>query len=124
MQVTMLSVAEMTSSHDQDQSECDVEAPEPPAALGLVQMEGRAGRLAFARPAEELAAMFPHASKLIGARRVAALGCTTRLVGMVIPGLHSIYAGLDLDFTKEAETRDSIGYRVESIDENFRFGRT
>src|SRR5260370_31929038 len=68
--------------------------------------------------------MFPLASKLIGARRVAALGCTTRLVGMVVPGLHSIYAGLELDFIKEAETRDSIGYRVESIDENFRFVRT
>jgi acyl dehydratase/NADP-dependent 3-hydroxy acid dehydrogenase YdfG len=124
MQVTLVFGDEMTSSSEHDQFEYDVEAPDTPAALGLVQMEGRAGRLAFARPAEELAAMFPHASKLIGARRVAALGCTTRLVGMVIPGLHSIYAGLELDFTKEAETRDSIGYRVESIDEHFRFVRT
>jgi acyl dehydratase/NADP-dependent 3-hydroxy acid dehydrogenase YdfG len=124
MQVTLVFGEEMTFSSENDDFDYDVEEPDTPAELDLIQMEGRAGRLAFARPAEELATMFPHASKLIGAQRVAALGCTTRLVGMVIPGLHSIYACLELDFIKEAETRDSIGYRVESIDENFRYVRT
>jgi NADP-dependent 3-hydroxy acid dehydrogenase YdfG len=124
MQITLEFGDERAFSSESDQFDFDVEKPEVPAEPDFVQMEGRAGRLAFARPAENLAKMFPHASRLIGARRVAALGCTTRLVGMVIPGLYSIYAGLELAFMKEAETRDSIGYRVESIDENFRFVRT
>ena len=124
MQVTLVFGDEMISSSENNHFDCDVEEPDTPAELDLIKLEGRAGRLAFARPAEQLATMFPHASKLIGARRVAALGCTTRLVGMVIPGLHSIYAGLELDFIKEAETRDSIGYKVESTDENFRFVQT
>ena len=47
MQVTLVFGDEMTSSSEHDQFEYDVEAPDTPAALGLVQMEGRAGRLAF-----------------------------------------------------------------------------
>jgi NAD(P)-dependent dehydrogenase (short-subunit alcohol dehydrogenase family) len=124
MQITLEFGGGMAFSSESDRFDFDVEEPETPAELDLVRMEGRAGRLAFARPAGDLAKLFPHASRLIGAQRVAALGCTTRLVGMVIPGLHSIYAGLELAFVKEAETRSSIGYRVESIDENFRFVRT
>ncbi len=70
-------------------------APATPCDLSLEQMEGLSGRLAFARPPDAVAAMFPAASGWLGPRRVAALAATFLLVGMVCPGLHSIYGRPD-----------------------------
>ena len=44
--------------------------------------------------ARGVAAMFPAASGWLGPRRVAALAASTLLVGMVCPGLHSMYSSL------------------------------
>ena len=60
------------------------------------------GSLAFASPPDAIAAMFPAASGWLGPRRVAALAATTLLVGMVCPGLHSIYAGFTVEACDEA----------------------
>jgi acyl dehydratase/NAD(P)-dependent dehydrogenase (short-subunit alcohol dehydrogenase family) len=59
------------------------------------QIDGLTGLVPFARPAAELAAMFPAAARWLDAERIAALGAATRLVGMVCPGLRSIFRGLD-----------------------------
>ena len=64
-------------------------------------MEGLSGRLSFASPPDTVAAMFPAASGWLGPRRVAALAATSLLVGMVCPGLHSIYGDLTVEACDE-----------------------
>ena len=83
------------------------------AARSVVRaMEGLSGRLAFASPPDAVAAMFPAASGWLGPRRVAALAATTLLVGMVCPGLHSIYGGLTVEACDETGPEDRLGFRV------------
>jgi hypothetical protein len=74
----------------------DALQPDQPMILSLEEMSGRSGRVLFATPAAVIAAAFPHISNLWGAIRTSALGCSTRLVGMVCPGLHSIFGALSL----------------------------
>ena len=78
------------------------------------------GRLAFASPPDAIAAMFPAASRWLGPRRVAALAATTLLVGMVCPGLHSIYAGFTVEACDEAVAEDRLGFRVTATDPRVR----
>lgn len=86
-------------------------------------MTARSGRVGFAVPPGELAQAFPAAARQWGERRIAALACTTRLVGMVCPGLHSIFGGLTLNFCRETEADASIGFRVTATDPRFRVVR-
>lgn len=66
------------------------------------------GSVAFADGHAALAARYPNAARWIGSERLAALGATTRLVGMIYPGLHSIFAGLDL-----ATIADTSGHALD-----------
>ena len=77
-------------------------APAAPRDLAFDAMEGWSGRLAFASATRRVAAMFPAASGWLGPRRVAALAASTLLVGMVCPGLHSIYGGLTVEACDES----------------------
>jgi acyl dehydratase len=81
---------------------------------------GMSGRLAFACPPDAIAAMFPAAASWLGPRRVAALAATTLLVGMVCPGLHSIYAGFTVEACDEAVADDRLGFRVIATDPRVR----
>ena len=73
--------------------------------------ECREGLPSRARPMRSRA-MFPAASGWLGPRRVAALAATTLLVGMVCPGLHSIYGGLTVEACDEPVPEDRLGFRV------------
>jgi hypothetical protein len=87
------------------------------------EMVGRTGRLALATRAEIMAAMFPAAAAWIGSRRIAALGASTKLVGMICPGLHSIFAGLSVETYAESDTPDMLAFRVTGTDPRFRMVR-
>jgi acyl dehydratase len=91
-----------------------------PRDLALQEIEGRSGRVCFAAGPVEMEREFPNASRLLGARRVGALGCSTCLVGMIVPGLHSIYGGLDLHVTVDTDPADELGFAVMSVDLRFR----
>jgi NAD(P)-dependent dehydrogenase (short-subunit alcohol dehydrogenase family) len=91
-----------------------------PCDLALEEMEGRCGRVPFATGAAAFGAAFPDAARLLGERRIAALGCSTYLVGMVVPGLHSTYGGLDLSLTSDAYRTDELCFAVTSVDARFR----
>ncbi len=101
----------------------DVSAPAAPHDLAFEQMEGMSGRLAFAGTPDAVAAMFPAASGWLGPRRVAALAASTLLVGMVCPGLHSIYGGLTVDACDEPGPENRLGFRVAAADPRFRLVR-
>ena len=98
-------------------------SPTLPQDISIEQMIGQTGRLGFAAASLELARRFAHASRALGTQRVAALGCTTRLVGMVLPGLHSIYNSLNVRIVEAGETDASLVFRAEHVDPRFRLTR-
>jgi acyl dehydratase len=95
-------------------------APGEACDLSFEAMAGVSGRLAFASPPAALAAMFPAASSWLGPRRAAALAATTLLVGMVCPGLHSIYAGFTVEACGEPVVEDALSFRVTVSEPRFR----
>jgi acyl dehydratase len=100
-----------------------ISAPAAANDLAFEQMEGFGGRLAFTAPREAIASMFPAASGWLGSRRVAALGASTLLVGMVCPGLHSMYSSVIIDACDEPAPEDRLGFRVVKTDPRFRMVR-
>lgn len=123
VQLTLTFGAPAEAEHD-DLADAPVMRP-PATPLDRVpeEMAKLSGRLAFHTPAAELARAFPHAARLLGAQRVAALAATTCLVGMVVPGLHSIYGGLSVTLRREVPDDATIGYRVTAYDERMRLLR-
>jgi NAD(P)-dependent dehydrogenase (short-subunit alcohol dehydrogenase family) len=95
-------------------------APATPHDLSFDEMQGLSGKLAFASPPEAVASMFPRASDWLGARRVAALAANTLLVGMVCPGLHSMFSSVIVDACDEPEPHDRLGFKVLRTDPRFR----
>jgi hypothetical protein len=86
----------------------------------LEHLVGRRGRLAFVMKPVDAAAMFPAATQWLGFQRVAALAATTHLVGMVCPGLHSIYSELSVRTCTESSVSDLLSFRVVEADARFR----
>jgi len=101
--------------------------PAKPVALDLEQTGSCNGLLRFASGPDEAARMFPRASEFLGSQRVAALACMSCLVGMVVPGLHSIFGSLDLrcngDVPSYARLKNALAYAVASVDLRFRLVR-
>jgi hypothetical protein len=83
------------------------------------QMSGLSGRLSFVMTSEDAAAMFPAATKWLGARRIATLAASTHLVGMVCPGLHSIYSELSIHTCAESVPQNFLAFRVTEADPRF-----
>jgi hypothetical protein len=83
------------------------------------QMSNRSGRFAFATPPGVMAAMFPAAAGWLGPRRVAALAASSSLVGMICPGLHSIFRGISMETCVETDAQDVIAFRVTETDPRF-----
>lgn len=90
-----------------------------PVDLTLDEMEQRSGRVLFATDPADIEREFPAAARLLGRGRVAALGCSTYLVGMIVPGLHSLYSGLDLRLIPETVSANELHFAVRSIDRRF-----
>jgi acyl dehydratase/NAD(P)-dependent dehydrogenase (short-subunit alcohol dehydrogenase family) len=72
------------------------------------------GTIPFATPQDAVAAAFPCAARMLGSRRITALLAFTRLVGMVCPGLHSVFTGLSLQ-TCNDDGADDIGFKVADV---------
>jgi NAD(P)-dependent dehydrogenase (short-subunit alcohol dehydrogenase family) len=110
---------------------CDAYAPEdspepievredlPCRDISLGEMTGRSGSVPSASTREKIAHSFPHASSWIGVKRVAALLCLSRLIGMECPGLHSLFSGFKIEFDV-ANTLPSLHYEVVKLDKRFR----
>ena len=98
------------------------EIPFSPAPLDVKfeEMSGRSGRVAFQMTSKDAAAMFPAATRWLGSRRVAALAASTHLVGMIFPGLHSIYSDLAVSSCADDDREEFLGFRVMDADTRFR----
>ena len=89
--------------------------PDDPDFEGL---NGKSGRLAPPR-GQSPEQHFPRLASTLGPDAVASLALLSTLVGMVVPGLHSIFSGLQLDFGTTGLDR-GLAWRVAQADPRFR----
>jgi NADP-dependent 3-hydroxy acid dehydrogenase YdfG len=102
-------------------SSLEVVPPSPvPLNLSFEEIPGRSGRILFQMSPEDAMAHFPAATNWLGAQRTAALAASTYLVGMVCPGLHSIYSELSVRSCTESIPQGSLAFRVTEADPRFR----
>jgi acyl dehydratase len=95
--------------------------PTEPLVLTFEQMINCHGRIPFFSVPNAVCRMFPSAVDALGVHRVAGLARFSFLVGMVCPGLHSIYRGLTLVTTPLSESdHDALHFRVVDSDPRFR----
>jgi hypothetical protein len=76
------------------------------------------GETPFFRPTADYSAMFPRLAAWLGATRIAALACASRVVGMVCPGLHSIFNRIEANFV-ETDDKAALQFVVTQVDERF-----
>jgi acyl dehydratase len=95
----------------------------PPNEITFDQAAQLRGDISFAEKTEVVAAAFPRTAAIIGARRVAAIAGSSRLVGMVCPGLHSVFGSISLAFGTSGDQGGGLRYEVAEADERFRLLR-
>ena len=98
----------------------DLSPADHPDDIGLQAMATRTGWLSPSTPPAVLMKDFPAASAALGPRLLSGLAQTSRLVGMVCPGLRSIYSEIDVELTEDAPQRSGIGFRTVEADARFR----
>jgi acyl dehydratase/NAD(P)-dependent dehydrogenase (short-subunit alcohol dehydrogenase family) len=93
-----------------------------PADLGFEQLAGQAGAVSI--PEGDVRSLFPALTEAIGLPGLEALLATSQIVGMACPGLHSLFAGLDITFDlkggQEGDRKAPLGYAVTKVDARFR----
>ena len=97
--------------------------PPTPAEPDLEELRQARGTIDPPTGAEALAAeLFPRTAAALGAGRTVSLGLLSALVGMVAPGLHSIFSAIRIGFREPLGT-PRLGYAVASLDDRFRMLR-
>jgi acyl dehydratase/NAD(P)-dependent dehydrogenase (short-subunit alcohol dehydrogenase family) len=97
-------------------------ASEFPNEPTFEELLGLSGRLVQTM-SEGLEQRFPHVTKVITAKRLRGLAQLSKLVGMISPGLHSIFADFNVDFVEDLATTSGLGFRVADTDPRFRLVR-
>ena len=98
--------------------------PVLPVERSVDDMEHLAGLLSFSPNVSELGAMFPAANRALGLATLASLASTSYLVGMVVPGLHSMFSGLDISLSQiPVAITDALEFRVLAVNRRFRLAR-
>ncbi|HEX3993420.1 MAG TPA: MaoC/PaaZ C-terminal domain-containing protein [Acetobacteraceae bacterium] len=95
---------------------------QPPLVCQEQRMAGLAtmsGHLDLVLP-ESFATLFPHLHAAFSPLQAAILLASTRLVGMICPGRHSLFSGLALQFAPTAATAGALEYAVSRADERVR----
>jgi acyl dehydratase/NADP-dependent 3-hydroxy acid dehydrogenase YdfG len=89
-----------------------------PIDLPLEAMGAQAGAVDVV--GDDFGQMFHSLSREWYPLRVASIAGLSRIVGMVCPGLHSIFSGLKLRFDGEDSGREVLAFRVKSTNERYR----
>ena len=90
--------------------------PASPNDPSLQEMEGMSGCLSFGPSISRLSTLYPTAVGVFGLPRIAALACSSCLVGMVVPGLHSLFSSLEVSFSADVVVPpEAIQFSVTSI---------
>jgi MaoC like domain len=89
-----------------------------PANLRFEQLAGHAG--AVATGDADVGSLFPALTDAVGAAAVRDLLATSQIVGMACPGLHSLFADLDVNCHWRTGREDILAYAVSKADARFR----
>jgi acyl dehydratase/NAD(P)-dependent dehydrogenase (short-subunit alcohol dehydrogenase family) len=89
-----------------------------PANLRFEQLAGQAGAVAIGDA--DVRSVFPALTDAIGQSAVKALLATSQIVGMACPGLHSLFAGLDVNCGPSTDRESALAYAVGKTDARFR----
>lgn len=93
---------------------------EPVAWVDLAQLTELSGRMDIAGPLEQIDKEFPHVVSAFGVERTAAIALLSRLVGMICPGLHSLFAAFALEFVESPHGKAGVEFFVSKTDPRFR----
>lgn len=96
---------------------------EPEILVDLKQVAAQSGWMDVSGLITRIEGQFPHADSLIGAGRVAAIALLSTLVGMLCPGLHSLFAAFAVDLVEHSNPQGAVGFSVSQTDERFRMIR-
>lgn len=84
-------------------------------------VENAFGELPVMFSAQDPRLLFPSATARIGATRVTAIAALSRLIGMICPGLHSLFRSMDIRIVPERSFR--LVYSASTSDRRFSFLR-
>ncbi len=90
-----------------------------PADLRFEQLAGQTGTVAIA-DGDAAIAVSRAAATLSALSGIKALLATSQIVGMACPGLHSLFAGLDINFDRVGQSGRPFAYAVRKVDARFR----
>lgn len=90
-----------------------------PAEPSLEDVADQKGWLVAAQSADAFQAAFPNASRMLDCRRLHTIAQLSYLVGMICPGLLSIFAKLELDILAPISGRAGLSFSSD-LDERFR----
>jgi acyl dehydratase len=108
-------------SNDEIGSNAPLIQPVEPLVLTYEQMINCYGRIPFFSSSNAISQMFPAAADMLDVHRVAALASSSFLIGMVCPGLHSIFRGFTLATTPLGESDNAVlHFRAADGDARFR----
>lgn len=99
-------------------ADSDLERPDLPLDHEPASWVGRCHRLAL--PEADMAAAFPRASRWLGEQRVAALGLLSYWVGMVCPGLNSVFTAVTFSPAEPADGIQHLRFKVTRFDPRYR----
>jgi acyl dehydratase/NAD(P)-dependent dehydrogenase (short-subunit alcohol dehydrogenase family) len=86
--------------------------------LAFAELEGQAGQVPFAVDTSRFAKAFPHASSRVGASRLREFAACSRLVGMICPGLRSVFGRLTLKWCAQPSS-GNLHFEVINCDSRF-----
>jgi NADP-dependent 3-hydroxy acid dehydrogenase YdfG len=98
----------------------EAQVSESPNLLDFQDMDALSGRLTPPKPPSVFGERFPKASAALGEQLLADLAQTSTLVGMVCPGLNSIYNELLVYLLQPTGHHEGVSYKVVRVDERYR----
>ena len=93
---------------------------EPAAWVDLAQLTELSGRMDITDSLERIDEKFPHLASVFGIERTAAIALLSRLVGMICPGLHSLFAAFALEFVESPHGETGVEFAISKTDPRFR----
>ncbi|MEL6447924.1 MAG: SDR family NAD(P)-dependent oxidoreductase [Pseudomonadota bacterium] len=96
---------------------------ETPSVENVETLEAQAGRVPLHWDSDLAAQLDCAPPNTAWMPLFAALLATTRIVGMKVPGLHSVFSELSLDLASGFGRRDDVGFNVEAVDRRFNLVR-
>jgi acyl dehydratase len=93
---------------------------EPCRELVLADAAKESGQVPLNLNLSTVSGLLPGLAARFSSRQLARILATTRLVGMVYPGLHSVYSKLRLEFGSKTRADCALHYEVTHLDSRFR----